>query len=501
MGYSYKSMIRVQKMNKNKECPVVIRVTYQRKYILIPTNEKIKKEHWNSRDEVPKKICPNREVIMLRIDEEMSKIRNIILQHRVKYADYPTIADLKNLLKKNDFRPQSKDKSIIQYFDDFITDYSKKKKIQKGTQKIYKATSLRLSEFFTQYERPAIWQTFDSIFYTDFVLYFTDKGYKESSIGRIIKTLKTFLGYIHTNYQLVKPEQYKEFKVIKEEPPFEILTKEELLVIKLQLGLVETEKYEWFKRIELAEREKLLLRILLFLCWTGMSYVDFLKLTYNDIDNIEDLDDDSILSIIYNRQKTNINNKVFITLTEDIIELLIQELYSQIPNKSKIKTKGIVLKNESYINKYKTLWNLTIEIRNIFKGDEFWTPNLFSQIGNQIFNKEIKFVLAKIGIDKIVSHYEKRHGLVSETKIEKFKLITSVTGRRTFITHSLKDGIPMEVLMKSTGHKDIKTLLRYAKIDQNVVNSEFITNKKRILPNEKWEMKKQSNYEDSKLKN
>ena len=158
------------------------------------------------------------------------------------------------------------------------------------------------------------------------------------------------------------------------------------------------------------------------------------------------------------------------------------------------------MKNESYLNKYKTLWNLTIEIRNIFKSDKFWTPNLFSPIGNQKFNKEIKFVLAKIGIDNIVSHYEKRHGLVDVTKIEKFKLITSVTGRRTFITHSLKDGIPMEVLMKSTGHKDIKTLLRYAKIDQNVVNSEFITNKKRILPNEKWEMKKQSNYEDSKLK-
>jgi len=493
-------MIRVQKMNKNKECPVVIRVTYQRKYILIPTNERIKKEHWNSKDEVPKKICPNREVIMLRIDEEMSKVRNVILQHRVKYADYPTIADLKNLLKTNDFRPQSKDKSIIQYFDDFITDYSKKKKIQKGTQKIYRATSLRLSEFFTQYERPTIWQTFDSIFYTDFVLYFTDKGYKESSIGRIIKTLKTFLGYIHTNYQLVKPEQYKEFKVIKEEPPFEILTKEELLVIKLQLGLVETEKYEWFKKIELTERQKLLLRIMLFLCWTGMSYVDFLKLNYNDIENTDDLDEDSILSIIYNRQKTNINNKVFITLTEDIIELLIQELYSQIPTTSKLKKGAIVSKNDSYLNKYKTLWNLTLEIRKLFKGDKFWTPNLFSPIGNQDFNKEIKFVLALIGVDKIVSHYEKRHGLINETKIEKFKLITSVTGRRTFITHSLKDGIPMEVLMKSTGHKDIKTLLRYAKIDQNVVNSEFITNKKRILPNEKWEMKKQSNYEDSKLK-
>ena len=496
MGYSFKSMIRIAKMNKNKECPVVIRVTYQRKYIFIPTKERIKKEHWNSKDEVPKKICPNREVIMLRIDEETSKVRNIILQYKVKYADYPTINELKSLLKTNDFRPQSKDKTIFQYFEDFILDYSKKKKIQKGTQKVYKATLLRLNEFFTQYERPATWQTFDSIFYTDFVLYFTDKGYKESSIGRIIKTLKTFLGYIHTNYQLVKPEQYKAFKVIKEEPPFEILTKEELLIIKLQLGLVETEKYEWFKKIELIEREKLILRIMLFLCWTGMSYVDFLKLTYNDIDNIEDLEDDSILSIIYNRQKTNINNKVFITLTEDIIELLIQELYSHIPKMS--KTKSIELKNESYLNKYKTLWNLTIEIRNIFKGDKFWTPNLFFPIANQNFNSEIKFVLAKIGIDKIVTHYEKRHGLINEIKIPKFKLITSVTGRRTFITHSLKDGIPMEVLMKSTGHKDIKTLLRYAKIDQNVVNSEFITNKKRILPTEKWEQKKQLSFEDSK---
>lgn len=494
-------MIRLQKMNKNKECPVVIRVTYQRKYILIPTNEKIKKDHWNSKDEVPKKICPNREVIMLRIDEEMSKVRKIILQHRVKYADYPTITELKNLLKTNNFRPQNKDKSIIEYFDDFIKDYSKKKKIQNGTQKVYKATSLRLSEFFNQYERPAIWQTFDSIFYTDFVHYFTDKGYKESSIGRIIKTLKTFLGYIHTNYQLVKPEQYKDFKVIKDEPPFEILTKEELLIIKLQLGLIETEKYEWFKKIKLNEREELILRILLFLCWTGMSYVDFLKLTYNDIDNIEDLEDDSVLSIVYIRQKTNINNKVFITLTEDIIELLIQELYSQIPTKSKRKNNAIELKNESYLNKYKTLWNLTIELKNIFKGDKFWTPNLFFPIGNQNFNTEVKFILAKIGIDKIVSHYEKRHGLISERKIPKYDLITSVTGRRTFITHSLKDGIPMEVLMKSTGHKDIKTLLRYAKIDQNVVNSEFMNNKKRILPTEKWEHKKQIHFEETKNQN
>ncbi|WP_262714373.1 tyrosine-type recombinase/integrase [Hymenobacter busanensis] len=38
------------------------------------------------------------------------------------------------------------------------------------------------------------------------------------------------------------------------------------------------------------------------------------------------------------------------------------------------------------------------------------------------------------------------------------------TSRRTFVTHRLERGMPPAVIVKFTGHKDIKTLVRYVKI-------------------------------------
>ena len=112
---------------------------------------------------------------------------------------------------------------------------------------------------------------------------------------------------------------------------------------------------------------------------------------------------------------------------------------------------------------------------------------IFPKIQNQIFNREIKKVLGKIGINEIQKVYEKRFGHIQEKVIEKNKLISSITGRRTFITHSLRDGISMEVLMKSTGQKDVRTLLKYTKIDQDNVNRSFLQKKKRLTPNDNWE--------------
>jgi hypothetical protein len=64
MGYTYKNMIRLDKKNKKGYCPIVLRVTYQREYILISINEKIKVSEWNSKDEVPKRICTKRITII-----------------------------------------------------------------------------------------------------------------------------------------------------------------------------------------------------------------------------------------------------------------------------------------------------------------------------------------------------------------------------------------------------------------------------------------------------
>ena len=65
------------------------------------------------------------------------------------------------------------------------------------------------------------------------------------------------------------------------------------MIIKYYTGLIENHQDDWFdkKEVKLTARELLLLRMMLFLCLTGMSYVDFDKLTYRDLENDDDLED------------------------------------------------------------------------------------------------------------------------------------------------------------------------------------------------------------------
>ena len=105
---------------------------------------------------------------------------------------------------------------------------------------------------------------------------------------------------------------------------------------------------------------------------------------------------------------------------------------------------------------------------------------------NQTFNDEIKLVLNKIGINEKVFIIEKRNRKSNKVEYNKCDIVSSVTGRRTFITHSLQDGIAMEILMKSTGHTDIRSLLRYNKVDKEEVNKQFLDKKQRISPTDKW---------------
>jgi integrase len=54
------------------------------------------------------------------------------------------------------------------------------------------------------------------------------------------------------------------------------------------------------------------------------------------------------------------------------------------------------------------------------------------------------------------------------------ELITTHTAHPTFVTQSLERGIRPEIIMKITGHKDIKTMLKYVKITDNVVRAEMM---------------------------
>ena len=56
---------------------------------------------------------------------------------------------------------------------------------------------------------------------------------------------------------------------------------------------------------------------------------------------------------------------------------------------------------------------------------------------------------------------------------KKYELITSHTGRRTYITFCLKKGVRPDVLMRSTGHSKMDTMKRYNLYSPQSINEEF----------------------------
>ncbi len=100
-------------------------------------------------------------------------------------------------------------------------------------------------------------------------------------------------------------------------------------------------------------------------------------------------------------------------------------------------------------------------------------PEGVPSISNQKFNEYLKILgkVAKLNEDiERVSYSgpnEKRE------IVKKHQLLSSHCARRTFITQSLERGLRPEVLMRITGHKDVKMLMKYVKITEKVVENEM----------------------------
>lgn len=86
---------------------------------------------------------------------------------------------------------------------------------------------------------------------------------------------------------------------------------------------------------------------------------------------------------------------------------------------------------------------------------------VFDVISNQKLNDYIKEAAKEAGLDRIVvdTYYV---GTKRFRKTHRFyEIISCHTARRTFVSCSLAMGIPPEVVMKATGHRDYKTMKPY----------------------------------------
>ena len=79
----------------------------------------------------------------------------------------------------------------------------------------------------------------------------------------------------------------------------------------------------------------------------------------------------------------------------------------------------------------------------------------------QYFNKAIKDICKKVGMTELITFEREIAGEIVTTSIPKYKLITSHTARRTFITNMINNNVQETKIMGCTGHKSRECLSRY----------------------------------------
>lgn len=92
-------------------------------------------------------------------------------------------------------------------------------------------------------------------------------------------------------------------------------------------------------------------------------------------------------------------------------------------------------------------------------------------LSNQKMNEYLKEIAEKAELNENVQTVIYQNGLPIIKIVKKWTLVTTHVARHTFATLSLIKGVPLEILQKVLGHKDLKTTMKYAKIVDEYKNA------------------------------
>ncbi len=75
------------KVLSNHESPLMLRVTKDRKRKYVSLGISVNPEHWDFKKNLPNDKCPNRERIIILINDKINEIRRIVLDKQVEGKD------------------------------------------------------------------------------------------------------------------------------------------------------------------------------------------------------------------------------------------------------------------------------------------------------------------------------------------------------------------------------------------------------------------------------
>lgn len=119
----------------------------------------------------------------------------------------------------------------------------------------------------------------------------------------------------------------------------------------------------------------------------------------------------------------------------------------------------------------KTMDSVSIELNDVTRGilDKYSRVDIpcgkaLPCSSNQAMNKRLKIICRMAGLDDEIRITRFRGSEREDSFFPKWKLISTHTGRRTFIVQALSLGIPPNVVMKWTGHSSYRAMQPYIDI-------------------------------------
>lgn len=490
--------IRKDRVNSKGECPVNIRYTYNRKILNIPVGIVIKPEYWNSQNNYPiQNNSYNFREVIRRIELKLSEIENVIKEYENRYFEKPTISDLKGLLSNS--LPKSRDLSVIGNLEKYIEFLNKKPKISPNTIKIFKTTKNHFTNFQKDESKSLTIYDLNKSVLERFSSYLLYQDLQVSSVGKYVKSMKIFLNkYVIEELNLDINQTFRNVKTEKEDrDKKDVLTIQELELLKYNVFYSNYNIEEYNKvnkdqklvKYDLTDREILVGKIFLMLCSTGLSYIDLMKLNFynfhkidlkelkrkigvqtkNEENKREELDQGIIIKI--ERTKLNKDNECIIPVFGITLDLITSELFRLIGG---VELYGEIYEDikQSESERMRLFWKkLQLVMRKRIEGT-IKTDQIFPTLSNQYFNREIKLLFKKIGVNSIESITKRDRNKTTIVK-HKYDLISSHTGRRTYISINLQKGIRPDTLMKTTGHRSYETMLIYVQQQQDSIFKEM----------------------------
>ena len=394
--------------------PIRMRVVFASQRIEFTTGYRIDMEKWDADKQRVRNGCTNKlkqsaSEINTELLRQYTEIQNVFKEFEVQDI-MPTPAQIKeafNLKMKGEKEESHHEKEEVKL--DFMKIFDEFV-AESSKQNDWSSSTLKkfatVKKHIATFDPNTTFESWTERHFNEYIDYLrSDKDMRNTSIAKQIKFLKWFLRWTNRKGYHQNTAYDKFMPKMKSAPKKVIfLTRNEL--DKIRACQIPAAK-QYLERVR---------DVLLFCCFTGLRHSD-----------------------VYNLKRSDVKEEHIEITTIKTADSLIIELNDH---------------SKAILEKYKDI--------------PFQNNKALPVVSNQKMNEYLKELGELAEIDEPVREtYYKGNERIDEVT-PKYALLSTHTGRRTFICNALALGIPVQVVMKWTGHSDYKAMKPYIDIADDI---------------------------------